>query len=143
MLRDGTSRALSRLADDALSQTAVAENDFESGCHRVCWIESLGESVPGRDFLYWCHRDVRLCGNHFDQSFRCDGSLAADADKPLARPAAAISGNRHRYVEQEHHMVCGRRRRRNRERRHDLAHRLIYGSKRHAFASYRYRNSVK
>ena len=35
MLRDGTSRALSHRADDALSQTAVAENDFESGSHHV------------------------------------------------------------------------------------------------------------
>jgi hypothetical protein len=35
MLRDGTSLALSHRADDALSQTAVAENDFESGCHHV------------------------------------------------------------------------------------------------------------
>jgi hypothetical protein len=35
MLRDGTSRALSRRADDALTQTAVAENDSESGCHHV------------------------------------------------------------------------------------------------------------
>jgi hypothetical protein len=35
MLRDGTSLALSRHTDDALSQTAVAENDFESGCHPI------------------------------------------------------------------------------------------------------------
>jgi hypothetical protein len=35
MLRDGTSLALSHRADDALSQTAVAESDFESGCHHV------------------------------------------------------------------------------------------------------------
>jgi hypothetical protein len=35
MLRDGTSLALSRHADEALNQTAVAESDFESGCHHV------------------------------------------------------------------------------------------------------------
>ena len=35
MLRDGTSLALSHRADEALSQAAVVESDFESGFHHV------------------------------------------------------------------------------------------------------------
>src|SRR5580692_7663757 len=143
MLRDGTSLALSRHADEALNQTAVAESDFESGCHHVWPNESRCESAFAHGFLCRRHRDAQLRGNHVNWPRGRRHNLAPNTGKHRPKPVAAIPGNRHRRVEQERHLVCGRRRWWKCNHRHNFAEWLVHRSKRDALASDRHCNRIK